>query len=90
MKCLETRKQAAVDFESDGNVHCRRKRVVRTLAHVDVIVRMNGRLAAKRSAEHFNSAIAEDFVDVHVRLGARTRLPYHKWKVIVEFTGNNL
>ena len=56
-----------------------------------MIVRMDWCLATQNSTHDFNGPIADDFVDVHVRLSARTGLPNDQWKVIfVQGTINNL
>ncbi len=78
------------DFLGRGDVHCRRKRIVRRLAHVDVIVRMYRRLGAARAAQHLVGAVGDHLVDVHVGLGAGAGLPDHQRELIVEPAGDDL
>src|SRR5579863_7212796 len=46
---------------------------------------MNRLFAAQRAAGNFNGAIADDFVDVHVGLGAAAGLPDAEREMVVEF-----
>ena len=57
-ECVELRQARETDV--------RRDRVVRGLRHVDVIVRMHGRVRAARAAEDLVGAIREHLVHVHV------------------------
>jgi hypothetical protein len=59
-----------------SDVHCGRKRVVRGLRHVDVIVGVNRRFAAKRRAGELAAAVGDHFVNIHVELRAAARHPY--------------
>src|SRR5215831_7200833 len=47
---------------------------------------MNRLLAAHYTAGQLNRAIRNDFVRVHVGLGARSRLPDTQWKMCIEFS----
>ena len=44
---------------------------------------MDGLLAAQDATHQLDGAIADDFVDVHVGLGARARLPDDQREVVV-------
>src|SRR6266850_3588115 len=79
--------QAARGFRGGGDVHGGGKRVVGGLRHVDVVVRMNGLLAAQFAAGDFNGAIGDHFVDVHVGLCAAAGLPDAKREVLAELSG---
>ena len=70
------------------HVHRRRKRVVRGLRHVHVIVRMHRLLRAHLTAGDLDRAVGDDFVDIHVRLRARARLPYAQREMRREFSGD--
>ena len=72
-----------------GNVHGRGKRVVRRLRHVDVVIRMNGFLAAHRAAGNLDGAIGDHLVDVHVGLRAAAGLPDAQREMIVELAGDH-
>jgi len=61
------------------------KRVVGRLRHVDVVVRVDGGFRSEFAAEKTDCAVGDDFVDVHVELGARASLPYHEREVLVQF-----
>ena len=63
------------DSNHRRHVHGRREDVVRTLALVDVIVRVNLALHAAHAAQQFAGPVRQHFVHVHVALGAGTGLP---------------
>ena len=77
-------KQAVHDFLRAGDVHRRRIRIVRRLAHVDVIVRMDRLFRAHLAAKHLDGAVRDDFVGIHVRLRAGARLPDDEREMVVE------
>ena len=55
-----------------------------TTGPIDVVVRMDGRLSATRPAEPLVGKVRQDLVHVHVRLGARSRLPDRERELVVE------
>lgn len=65
-------------------------RVVTALAHVDVVVGVNRLLAAELTAQHLNSAVADDLVNVHVGLCARASLENDEGEVVVQLAGDDL
>ena len=67
-----------------GDVDRARERVVRALAHVDVVVGMDRCLRADHSAEHLDRAVGDHLVGVHVRLRTRAGLPHDERKFGVE------
>ena len=71
-------------------VHGGGEAVVRRLAQVDIDVAMYRRLRPKRAAQQLDRPVREDLVEVHVRLGARARLPNVKREVFVELAGDHL
>ena len=73
------------DGGQSGNVHRRRERVVATLRLVDVIIGMDDLLA-----EDLVGAIGDDFVDIHVTLGAATSLPDDEREVVVKLAGKDV
>ena len=52
--------------------------VIRTLAAIDVVVGVDGFLAALLAAQNFNGAVRDDLVGIHIGLGAGTGLPDHQ------------
>ena len=66
------------------DMHRRDEGVIGGLRHVDIIVRMNGFFAPKSSANQLDRTIGNHLIDVHVRLGARTRLPHIERKLTVQ------
>jgi len=81
--------QAAGGFRGRGDVHGRGKRVVGGLRHIYIVIGMNWFFAAHFAAGHFDGAIGDDFVDVHVGLRAAAGLPDVEREVIVEFSGDD-
>ncbi|KAI1693803.1 hypothetical protein DdX_20443 [Ditylenchus destructor] len=80
---LQRRQQQIARRQHRRDVQRGREAVVGRLAHIDVIVGMDRRLAP--ACPQLLVGIAGDhFVDVHVGLGARSGLPDHQWKLIVE------
>eukprot|EP00982_Pelagococcus_subviridis_P009442 30923-Pelagococcus_subviridis.AAC.2 len=62
------------------------KRLYRThLRHVDVVVRVHGRLAPDDAAHDLDRAVADHLVHVHVRLRPGPGLPHDEGEVLVEF-----
>ncbi|MNT14458.1 hypothetical protein D3C72_1494660 [compost metagenome] len=70
VQVLEGRQQVVNDLFHAGDVHRRRVGVVRRLAHIDVVVGVNRLLGAHFAAEHFDCAVRNHLVGVHVRLRA--------------------
>jgi len=70
-------------------VHGGGKRVVGRLRHVDVVVGVDGLLAAHDAAADFNGAIGDDFVDIHVGLRAAAGLPNAQREMLVEFSSDD-
>ncbi len=80
---LQGRYQFAGDGDGDGDVDRRRKRIVRALAHVDVVVRMDRLLQSETvAAKRLDRPVGDDLVDVHVARRARTGLKDVDWKLI--------
>ena len=90
VKRLERGNEIVGDAHRGGDVHCGRERVVRRLAHIDVVVGMHRCLGAELAAQQFIGAIGDHLVEVHVGLGARTGLPDHQRKMIVELAVDHL
>jgi hypothetical protein len=89
MEIFQSREQAARGFRGGGDVHGGGKRVVGRLRHVDVIVGMDGPLAAHDPAGNFNGAIGDHLVDVHVGLRAAARLPDAQREMVVELSADD-
>lgn len=65
-------------------------RVIGGLAHVDVVIGVNGLLAAKLAAHHLNGPVRNDLVHIHVGLGAGTSLEDNKGEFVDELARNDL
>src|SRR5260221_7946476 len=86
----DPRQQMIADLDDRRDVHGGGKRVVRRLAHIDVVVGMDRRLAAELAADELDRAVGYDLVDVHVRLGTGSRLPDIEREFTVELAGDYL
>ena len=81
--------QTLLGIDRGGNVHRRGKVVVRRLRHVDVIVRMHRRFAAKRRARELAASVRDHLVDVHVELGAAAGHPDVQREHVVMLAGQD-
>src|SRR5262249_45694231 len=84
-----SRDQTLPDVYRRGDVHGRWKRVVGGLRHVDVVIRMNGCLAAKRSARQLGASVRNDFVHIHIELCAAASHPDVQWKHVMMLAGED-
>src|SRR3989454_10709730 len=66
--------QALVDLQQRGDVNRRWDDVVRGLAHVHMVVRMDGAFLPERVAEDLVRTVRDHFVRVHVRRGPTASL----------------
>ena len=82
--------QPLLHIDRRRDAHGRRERIVRRLRHVDVVVRMDRRVASKRSAGELAAPIGDHFVDVHVELGAAASHPDMQRKHVVMLTRQDL
>jgi hypothetical protein len=76
--------------EEQRQTRGRREHVVRRLAHVDVIVRVDATIAAPRLAQPFARAIREHLVRVHVVRGAGAGLVDIDHELIAQLAGEDL
>ncbi len=79
------RKELILDCQDRRNVHRGRKRIVRGLAHVDVVVRV-----AELSARELVGAVRDDLVGVHVGLGPGPGLPDDEREMVHQLPFGNL
>ena len=86
----QRRNEVGGDALGRRDMHRGRERVVRRLAHIDVIVGMNRLLGAELAAQQFVGAVGDHLVEVHVGLGAGAGLPDHQRKMIVELAVDHL
>ena len=84
------RNQALLHVDRGRDVHRRGKRVVGRLRHVDVVVRVNRRLAAERRAGELAAAVGDHLVHVHVELRAAARHPNVQREHVVMLARQNL
>ena len=82
--------QPVVDFPRCGNVHRCRERVVRRLAEIHMIVRMDGRFCFKLPAQKLYRPVGDHLVGVHVALGPGAGLPNDERKMIEQFALDHL
>jgi len=90
VQLLKRRHQLLGHLFGAGDVHGRRIGVVGRLAHIDVVVRVDGLLGAHLAAQHLDGAVRDHLVGVHVRLGARAGLPDREREVVVELAVDHL
>lgn len=88
-KAVESRQQITLKLENGGDVHDGGESVVGGGASVDVVVGVDGRLGAHVAAEDLNGTVGDDFVGVHVGLGARAGLPDDEREVVKELAIGN-
>ena len=79
-----------LEVEDGGDVHDGREGVVGGGRHVDVVVGVDRLLGAHGAAEDLNGAVRDDFVGVHVGLGAGAGLPDDEGEVVDELERGNL
>ena len=73
-----------VDLLSYGNVHRGRECVIRALAHIYVVIRVNRFFRPHFTAHHFNSAVRDYFIGIHVALCARACLKDNKREMLYQ------
>ena len=81
--------QAALTLQAHSDVHGRGESVVGGLPTVHVIVGVYGLLTALLAARQFNGAIGDDFVHVHIALGARAGLEHHQREFGIPLASNH-
>src|ERR1051326_397750 len=69
-----------------SNVYRSRNYIIAGLAHVDVIVRMNGLPGTNNTSKHLNSTIRDHLIGIHVSGRAGTSLEDVENKVRIELT----
>jgi hypothetical protein len=84
------RKERLLEIENSSNVHDSGEGVVGRGAHVDVVVGVDGLLAAHGAAQDLNGAVGDDLVGVHVGLRAGAGLPHDEREVVDELERGNL
>ncbi len=88
-QALNARQESILHHARGGDVHRRREDVVRRLAAVDVVVRVDEACFAPLATEDFARAVGEHLVHVHVRLRAAARLPNDEGEFVVVLAGQN-
>jgi len=89
MQLPQTGQQFLLDLDRSRDVHDGGEGVVRGRAHVDVIVGVHRLLGTHLSTENLDRAVGDDFVRVHVGLGARPGLPNDERKVVKQLAGDD-
>jgi hypothetical protein len=90
LKVPHLREQVLVDLPDGGDVHRGGEGVVGGLAHVDVVIGVDGCLGPQCAADQLDRPVADDLVDVHVALRAGPGLPYVQREVVVQRAGDHL
>ena len=85
----QRRKQPLVHRHRRGDVHRGREAVVRRLALVDMVVGVDRLLAAALAGQDLVGAAGDHLIGVHVRLGARARLPDDQRELAVEIAARD-
>jgi hypothetical protein len=67
--------QPSHDLFRRRDMHRGRERIVRRLAHIDVVIGVHRRFRAELAAEHLDRTVRDHLVDVHIRLCAASGLP---------------
>lgn len=65
-------------------------RVIGRLAHVNVVVRVNGLLATKLTTHHLDGPVGDDLVHIHVGLGTGTSLEDDEREFVDELARDDL
>jgi hypothetical protein len=81
---VEAGQERCMGLAHDGDVDRGREGVVGRLAHIDVVVGMDGRLGAHLSAHQLDGAVGDHLVGVHVGLRAGAGLPDDEREIVVE------
>lgn len=89
-EALEGGDKLLLDLEDGGDVHDGGEGVVGGGGTVDVVVGVDGLLAALDTAEDLDSAVGDDLVGVHVGLGAGAGLPDDEGEVVEELALGDL
>ena len=82
--------QLLFEFDGNGDVQSRWKGVVAGLTEVDVVVGVDGALAAQDPTGGFDGPVGNHLIHVHVGLGARAGLPHLQRELGVEGAGGHL
>ena len=83
-EAAESGEEVVLELEDGSNVHDGGEGVVGGGAAVDVVVGVDGLLAAHLSAQNLNGSVGDDLVGVHVGLGAGAGLPDDEGEVVEE------
>src|SRR2546422_782506 len=83
------RKQTLVEFQQGGDVDRRRDDVVRGLAHVHMVVRMDGAFLTERMTQDLVRAVRDHLVRVHVGRGPAPGLEDIEGDLCVQFPVHN-
>src|SRR6266478_4369016 len=87
---LHCRDKPLLHIDRRRDVHCRGKRVVGRLGHVDVVVGMHRGLAPKRRTGELAAPVGDHLVHVHVELRTAARHPHMQGEHVVMLTREDL
>lgn len=89
-QALQGRDEDVLKVQDGSDMHDGREGVIRGGRHVDVVVGMDGLLGTHLSSQDLNGTVRDNFVGVHVGLGAGTSLPDNEREVVHELAVGNL
>ena len=49
--------------------------IIGGLTHIDVVIGVDGLFGAEFASEHLTGSVGDDFIDIHIGLGAGAALP---------------
>ena len=84
------RQKRLLEVQNGGDVHDSGEGVVGRGSHVDVVVGVDGLLAAHGTAQNLDGAVGDDLVGVHVGLGTGAGLPDDQREVVNQLERGNL
>jgi hypothetical protein len=86
----ESRQELTLNVEDGSDVHNGGESVVGRGTAVDVVVGVDGLLAAHGTAEDLNSTVGDNLVGVHIGLSSGTSLPDDEGEVVKKLSIGNL
>ena len=90
VQLFQTRQQHIARHHADGDMHRGGEGVVRGLAHVHMVIGMDRLFRSHHPAQHFDGAVRDHLIGVHVGLGTRSGLPDHQREVVVKLALDHL
>lgn len=89
-QALHARYELILNFQDSGDVHDGREGIIGGGGAVDMVVGMDRLFGAHGAAQDLDGAVRDDFVGVHVGLGARAGLPNNEGEVVEQLQVSDL